>query len=241
MDHVFQSGAIATPPAPPATPSSGYPLGMGPDETTTKIGEYWFYMVTEECRNVAALLGQAPDHLKVDQMATAIQLAIAEMGNTKANASHTHPISQVVDLQAKLDSLQTAINTHTHTFLKNGTGTATLDAAGNLLVTGNVSGYSDERLKTDIKVIPQALAKVKQIRGVTFRRRDLVNDQQVHVGVIAQEVQAVQPELVQADPHGKLSVAYGNMVGLLIEAVKELSGEVESLKAQLNAKEGGNS
>jgi hypothetical protein len=50
--------------------------------------------------------------------------------------------------------------------------------------------------------------------------------------VIAQEVQAVQPELVQEDSEGRLSVAYGNMVGLLIEAIKELSAEIDLLKEE---------
>lgn len=235
MDRAFQSGAIATPPSVPSSPSIGYPLGMGDNETTTKVGEYWFYMVTEECRNVAALAGQTPTHLKVNQMATAITLAIANMGNTKANVSHTHAIADVTGLQAKLDAFQTSLTTHTHSYLINGSGTAVLDTSGNLTVSGNVSGYSDVRLKTDINVIPDALDKVKKIRGVTFRRSDLVNDQ-LHVGVIAQEVQAVQPELVQADPQGRLSVAYGNMVGLLVEAIKELTAEVEELKAKLEAK-----
>lgn len=235
MDRVFHSGAITTPPSPPDPPSKGYPMGIGPYpyENTTKVGPYWFYMITEECRNVAAMGGQVPDHLKVNQMATAIQAAINAMGNTKANSVHTHNVSDINGLQTTLNNLSSGIGNHTHNALYNGSGTAVLDASGNLTVSGNVSGFSDVRLKTEIQVIEDALAKVKQIRGVTYTRTDRP-DIGRQIGVIAQEVQAVQPELVLEGAEGRLSVLYSNMAGLMIEAIKELAAEVESLKEKLN-------
>ena len=90
--------------------------------------------------------------------------------------------------------------------------------------SGNVTAYSDERLKSDIVTIPNALEKVKALRGVNFTK-----DGKASTGVIAQEVQKVIPEVVQENDD-YLSVAYGNLVGVLIEAVKELSAEVEALK-----------
>ena len=101
-----------------------------------------------------------------------------------------------------------------------------LDAAGNFTARGNVTAYSDIRLKTDIQVIPDALTKVCTLRGVTYERLDSGERQ---TGVIAQEVEAVLPEAVQ-DTGDYLSVAYGNMVGLLIEAVKELAAKVKELE-----------
>lgn len=95
---------------------------------------------------------------------------------------------------------------------------------GNFTATGNVTAYSDERLKSDIVTISDALAKVKALRGVNFTK-----DGEASTGVIAQEVQKVIPEVVQQNDE-YLSVAYGNLVGVLIEAVKELSAEVEALK-----------
>ena len=225
MDRAFYSGAVSTPPSPPVAVSIGFPVNIGPQDTTTLVGDYWFYMATEEIRNVILMGNVVPDHLQVNQMALAIQNAIAAAGSSKANSSHTHPISDVVNLQPILD----AWATHTHSSLINGAGTAVLSNTGDLTVSGNVSGFSDIRLKTDIQVIEDALAKVNKIRGVTFTRKDLPDSKRM-IGVIAQEVQAVQPELVQEDAEGRLSVAYGNMVGLLIEAVKELSAEVELLK-----------
>lgn len=100
------------------------------------------------------------------------------------------------------------------------------DDAGNAVATGNVTAYSDLSLKTNIQVIPDALEKVASLRGVTFERIDTGLRQ---TGVIAQEVQAVLPEAVTTNGE-YLSVAYGNLVGLLIEAIKELKGRVEELE-----------
>jgi len=74
---------------------------------------------------------------------------------------------------------------------------------------------------------------VQKIRGVTFTRNDQDDKEARHTGVIAQEVEKVLPEVVAEDDLGIKNVAYGNMVGLLIEAVKELKQEVEDLKTQL--------
>ena len=101
-----------------------------------------------------------------------------------------------------------------------------VDNSGNVTATGDVTAYSDIRLKSDIQPITNALDKVSQINGVTFTRVDSGERQ---VGVIAQDVEKVLPEAVTNGEEYK-SVAYGNMVGLLIEAVKELSAQVEELK-----------
>ena len=100
-----------------------------------------------------------------------------------------------------------------------------LDASGNLVATGNVTAYSDARLKTDIKTIDNALDKVTKLRGVSYKKLDT---QAQEIGVIAQEVQNVVPEVVHDGAYQ--SVAYGNLVGLLIEAVKELKTELDAHK-----------
>ena len=103
---------------------------------------------------------------------------------------------------------------------------------GNFTASGNVTAYSDITLKEDIEVIPNALDKVSAIRGVTYNRKDL-EDKPRHAGVIAQEVEKVLPEVISTDEEGIKSVAYGNLVGLLIESIKELKSEVDELKAKL--------
>ena len=93
---------------------------------------------------------------------------------------------------------------------------------GDLVVTRNVTAYSDERLKDNIETLDGS--KVYEMRGVSFTK-----DGEAGSGVIAQELQKIAPELVH-EGEEYLSVAYGNLVGYLIEAVKELKAEIDELK-----------
>lgn len=104
-----------------------------------------------------------------------------------------------------------------------------MNITGSFTASGNVTAYSDETLKENIETISDALGKVKSLRGVEFDRKD-IEGKPHQIGVIAQEIEKVIPEVVKTDDDGLKSVAYGNLVGLLIEAVKELSAEVEELK-----------
>ena len=82
-------------------------------------------------------------------------------------------------------------------------------------------------------MIPDALEKVRSISGYTFDRTDM--DVPRQTGVVAQEVEKTLPEAVSKDPEtGHLHVAYGNMVGLIIEAIKELSSEMDAIKEVIN-------
>jgi hypothetical protein len=104
---------------------------------------------------------------------------------------------------------------------------------GNAGMRGTLTQNSDIRLKENVEVIQDALTKTCSLRGIVYDRKDGGGRS---TGVIAQEVQAVLPEAVtaQEDEMKTLSVAYGNMVGLLIEAIKELKEEVDSLKAEVS-------
>ena len=102
--------------------------------------------------------------------------------------------------------------------------TLDMSAAGAATFNNDVTAFSDERLKDNIETIDSALDKVTNMRGVTFDR-----DGRRGTGVIAQEMQKVMPEVVH-DEGEYMSVAYGNLVGVLIEAVKELKAEIEELK-----------
>jgi hypothetical protein len=108
---------------------------------------------------------------------------------------------------------------------------ADLDVKGNIVASLDVTAYSDRTLKKNIVSIPNALDKVCAIGGYTFDRTDIVRDRQT--GVIAQEVLEVLPEAVHQDEDGIYSVAYGNMVGLLVEAIKELREEVAELRGNV--------
>ena len=111
----------------------------------------------------------------------------------------------------------------------------TLDVTGDIRATGDVIAFSDRRVKENIVTVDNALNKVAKLRGVNYTRKD-IEDKSTKLGVIAQEVLDVLPEVVEKDDEGKYSVAYGNMAGLFIEAIKELKAEVDSLKEQLKNK-----
>lgn len=97
--------------------------------------------------------------------------------------------------------------------------------SGAFTATGNITAFSDERLKENIETIEGALDKVAQMRGVMYDK-----DGERGTGVIAQEMQQVMPEVVHDGEY--LSVAYGNIVGVLIEAVKELKAELDQCKCK---------
>ena len=110
--------------------------------------------------------------------------------------------------------------------------TLDMSAAGAATFNNDVTAFSDNRFKEDIETIPDGLSKVCKLRGVTYNRIDIENYGDRHMGVIAQEVEKIIPEVVKTDKSKEKikSVAYGNMVGLLIEAIKDLKNEVDELK-----------
>ena len=93
----------------------------------------------------------------------------------------------------------------------------------------NFVSSSDRRLKTDIETIGDALGLVRNLRGVRY-----IMDGAPGIGVIAQEVEPVLPEIV-SEADGLKRVAYGNLAGLLIEAIKVLADEIDQLKGKANA------
>lgn len=98
-----------------------------------------------------------------------------------------------------------------------------------VVASGDITAFSDRRIKSNIETIPSALDKLDHIRGVTYTRTDLEDKERRYAGVIAQEVEVVLPEAVR-DHDGTKAVDYNATIALLIQAVKELRDEVEMLK-----------
>jgi len=96
-----------------------------------------------------------------------------------------------------------------------------LYVTGDIYATGDVTASSDRRLKTDIKRIENALDKVCSLGGYTYVMNDKPSS-----GLIAQEVLEVLPEVVHGSEETNYSLAYGNIVGLLVEAIKELKEKI---------------
>ena len=142
-------------------------------------------------------------------------LTTANAAQTTANAAQTTANSAVAGLANKYDKTGGAIS-----------GSVTV--AGTIVATGDITAFSDERLKHNVNRIENALYKTLQLNGVTFETKE----NKKSLGVIAQNVLSVLPEVVQENDNGYLSVAYGNIVGVLIEAIKELNAKIEKLEAK---------
>ena len=102
-----------------------------------------------------------------------------------------------------------------------------LVVGGNIYATGNITAYSDIRVKENVKEISNALEAVDKIRGVSYTRKDTKEDS---LGVSAQEVETMFPELVIEDYKGMKSVNYNGLVGVLFSAVKELSTKLKEIE-----------
>ena len=101
-----------------------------------------------------------------------------------------------------------------------------LDVTGTIRATTDVVVTSDKRLKSNIKKIEGALDKLSKINGYTY-----THDGKPSTGCMAQEIKEVLPEVVKGSEETTYSVAYGNMTGLIIEAIKELKSEINELKS----------
>jgi 3-dehydroquinate synthase class II len=101
-----------------------------------------------------------------------------------------------------------------------------LSNEGNLSANGTITASSDIKLKKNIETITNALEKVNQLNGVEYDRIDIKDHQ---IGLIAQEVEKVIPDVVY-DNDGTKSVAYQNLVALLIQAIKELNNKVDKIE-----------
>ena len=116
-----------------------------------------------------------------------------------------------------------------------GVGTAASGTTGEIRATGDITAYysSDERLKENFKTLDGALDKVNQLNGYEFDWKDGIEDvvsKKGHdIGVKAQEVQALYPELVHERDNGYLAVDYVKLTAVLLHAVKELSAKVDEL------------
>ena len=99
-----------------------------------------------------------------------------------------------------------------------------LHVDGDIFATGNITAFSDERAKEDIKKIENALDKIGQLSGYTYT----MNDKR-YTGLIAQEVLKVLPEAVTGSEETNYALAYGNMMGLVVESIKDLKRKIENL------------
>lgn len=158
-----------------------------------------------------------------------INLSTLATASIAANSTSLYATANTTYASAAYPVFVAAGNSTQPVYVSGTTGTSLLSfvpSTGSLTAGGNITAYSDERLKQNIQTIENALELVKQMRGVRYER-----DIGPGVGVVAQEIQKVLPEVVfesDGEEH-YLSVAYGNIIGVLIEAIKDLNEKIDNL------------
>lgn len=150
------------------------------------------------------------------------------------NTNYNQWFNTMISYANNADAKMYVVNyNNSHTFYVTGNGS--------IFSRGNYIG-SDISFKEDINTINSALDKVMQLRGVTYKfKADVLTDasdtltvlsteeKPTQMGVIAQEIEEIVPEVVSTQPDGKKYVAYSNLIGLLIEAIKEQQSQIEEL------------
>jgi hypothetical protein len=109
-----------------------------------------------------------------------------------------------------------------------------IHAVGKIFATDDIIGFSDKRLKYNLNIIEDALSKIHKLNGYTF---DMDGCNKTRTGLIAQEVLEILPEAVHKDENGYYSLAYGNLAGFFVEAIKEIdkkyTREIKDLQEQI--------
>jgi hypothetical protein len=172
-------------------------------------------------RKSALVFERTDNHGQGGNASGKIYMLLDNRSGNSATSLSTAVMTWDTDASATLGSARVGIGSTSPAY--------TLDVAGTIRATGDVIAYSDARVKDNINTIEAPLDLITKLRGVTYTRKD-TDDKSRKVGVIAQEVLPILPEVVQKDTNGNYSVAYGNIVGVLIEAIKELKAEIDILK-----------
>lgn len=108
-----------------------------------------------------------------------------------------------------------------------------LDVIGGITASGNIESTSDIRIKENLEIIENPIDKIKELNGYTYNKN---GEEKRSAGLVAQEVEKVLPEVVSENSDGIKSLAYGNIVALLVETVKEQQKQIDELKKQISDK-----
>jgi hypothetical protein len=153
-------------------------------------------------------------------------------GNSSGGGIILADDGDIVDLNDSFCAMRFTGGVRVHAGNRTGGVAITLASGGSITATGDITAYSDKRVKENINTIEDALDKVKALRGVTYNRTDK-EDKSEKIGVIAQEIQQVLPQVVHEQEDGMLGVSYGNITAVLIEAIKEQQAQIELLKVEI--------
>ena len=195
------------------------------------VGNTTFTSVGTQGQLLTAGIGGVP----IWAAQTALSIANTQITGLITNAQLAGPVgATITDETASSSTYYPLLSTATSGTLSTANVSSTkltyIPSTGTLSATV-VTSTSDKKLKTNVSTIQNPIDTVKQLRGVEYNWKD---NGQRSMGVIAQEVEKILPYLVTENEIGK-SVMYSNMVGLLIEAIKEQQKQIDELRGKLNA------
>ena len=247
------NGSVARPLTNAEIDGNFYALDQGPTVGTTQLKPNVTYSTLSGLTSVTATTFNGSLNGNAGTVTTNANLTgdVTSVGNATTLATVNTNVGTFNSVTVNAKGLVTAasnVNTVTAAFQFSDTTQSTSSSTGGVTMlgglgvaksiyagltisaVGNITSTSDSRVKTNLQRITSALSKVNQLNGYTFDRTDIETSRQT--GVIAQEVLLVLPEAVTGTKDA-YSVAYGNMMGLMIEAIKELNAKVTDLQNQL--------
>ncbi len=177
---------------------------------------------------------------------TGVTSLVAGTNISVSGATGAVTVSVTGTVSAATNATNTAItddtstnSTHFPTFVSASSGNAgqktsssklTFNPSSGLLTSTDYNSSSDKRLKKNIKTVSNAVETINALRGVTFEWKE---GGIKSAGLIAQEVEKVLPDSVSIDDNGFMGIRYNNLIGILVEAVKEQQNQINSLKQQI--------
>ena len=204
--------------------------GVGATITFTNTPTFDTVAVTNNITANGNIVGDNSTNITGINQVTATTFSGALSGNaTSATTATTATNVTVADESSDTTCFPLFVTAATGDVAPKSGSNLTFNSADGTLTATDFNTTSDENLKDNIRTIEDPLAKVVQIRGVNF---DWKENQKPSVGVIAQEVEKVFPELVANGE--KKTVNYNGLIGLLIEVVKEQQTQINSLNERLS-------
>ena len=155
-------------------------------------------------------------------------------GDTSTKAANANFVTTTVQTALTDFAASHPAQDNTKVPLAGGTMTGDLIINANLIVSGNITETSDKRVKQDIQSLENSLLKVLSLEGVSYVKNGNPSDIR-NIGLIAQDVKHIIPEVVSVDDNGMLSVSYSNIVAVLIEAIKEQDKKITELSDKLDS------
>ena len=149
--------------------------------------------------------------------------------DTRGRIYYAHNTDSMVLRTAATDRL--IINGAGNVGIGTASPTERLHVNGKILAADDITAFSDSNYKTNLEPISGAMDIIESITGYKYNMIDDAPDSKKHVGVLAQQVETLLPEVVHTGEDGKKSVAYGNMIALLIQGMKEMKKEIQELKS----------